>query len=316
MITSVAQPEDIVTRMECLADPTRLRLLKLLETQELGVADLCKVLQLPQSTVSRHLRILSEHGWTHSRRSGTANLYQMLLEEMQTENRDLWQVTREHLVDMPTFAEDQRRLSHLLTDRKSSQAFFAGAAADWHRMREAAFGWRFNLAAVTGILPRNWVVADLGCGVGDLTYELAQQIRMVLAVDNSSQMLKAARGRCGDLTNVEWVEAELTDVPLRTSRCDAAMLVLSLSYVDDVLAVLSEAVRITKRGGSIVIIDLAQHDRNDFRRQMGQQCNGFLGSELEKVLLEAGMADIRLRDMAPDPSAQGPTLLCATGKVA
>jgi DNA-binding transcriptional ArsR family regulator len=90
-----SQPGALMAWMDALGDPTRLRLLRLLERHELGVIDLCDVVQLPQSTVSRHLKVLSEGGWVGSRRQGTTHLYRMILDELEAATRKLWLLARE-----------------------------------------------------------------------------------------------------------------------------------------------------------------------------------------------------------------------------
>ena len=127
--------------MESLSDPTRLRLLRLLERHELGVAELCEILQLPQSTVSRHLKVLSDQAWTGSRRQGTAHLYRTILDELDSAARRLWLLAREQTDDWATVQQDELRLVRLLRDRqKDSQAFFAGAASQWDKLRGELYG--------------------------------------------------------------------------------------------------------------------------------------------------------------------------------
>src|SRR5437764_9716212 len=101
-----AQPETLLSWMEGLADPTRLRLLRLLERHELGVVELCEVLQSPQSTVSRHLKVLGDGGWVRGRREGTTNLYRMILDELEAPARRLWLLAREQTDTWPTVAQD------------------------------------------------------------------------------------------------------------------------------------------------------------------------------------------------------------------
>ena len=95
MVVPAQHPDVLLQRMVSLADTTRLRLLRLLERHELGVAELCEVVQLPQSTVSRHLKRLGDEGWVISRRNGTTNLYRMILDELEAPARQLWMLTRE-----------------------------------------------------------------------------------------------------------------------------------------------------------------------------------------------------------------------------
>jgi len=306
------QPDALLGWMESLADPTRLRLLRLLERHELGVAELCDVLQLPQSTVSRHLKILADQAWLRSRALRTTNLYRMDLAEVDPAARRLWTLTREQTDDWATVAQDQLRLTRRLADRQPSQGFFAGAAGRWDRLREELYGKTFTQEAFLGLLPAEWVVADLGCGTGQVTAALAPHVRRVLAVDQSAAMLKAARKRTAGLDNVELKQGSLEALPLDAGACDGALLLLALTYVEDPAAVLAEAARILRPGGRLVVADLLRHDREEFRREMGQLRLGFDTQEMETLLGTAGLDDVRVRALAPDPEAKGPALLLAT----
>ena len=182
---AVAHLPEALRWMESLADATRLRLLRLLERHELGVAELCDVLQLPQSTVSRHLKVLSDQAWLRSRPQRTTNLYRMDLGELDPAARRLWTLTREQTDDWATVAQDQLRLTRRLAERQPSQGFFAGAAGRWDRLREELYGKTFTQEAFLGLLPAEWIVADLGCGTGQ--------------VDGRAGAARAAGGRRGSV---------------------------------------------------------------------------------------------------------------------
>src|SRR4051812_16898812 len=159
------QPKALLGWMESLADPTRLRLLRLLERHELGVAELCDVLQLPQSTVSRHLKVLSDQHWVRGRRQGTNHLYRTILDELDAAARKLWLVAREQTDTWPAAKHDRFRLERLLAEKQNdTQAFFAGAAGEWDKLRRDLYGTTFSDAALLALLPSDYVVADLGCG--------------------------------------------------------------------------------------------------------------------------------------------------------
>ncbi|HEX8520959.1 MAG TPA: metalloregulator ArsR/SmtB family transcription factor, partial [Tepidisphaeraceae bacterium] len=231
--------------MQSLADESRLRLLHLLDRQELGVAELCEIVQLPQSTVSRHLKVLADEGWVQSRRQGTAHLYRLMEAELEAEARKLWLLAREQTEKWSAVAQDELRLDRVLRNRQSeSETFFAGAAAEWDRLRAEMYGGTFTRSALAALIPQEFVVADLGCGTGQMTEQLAQHVKRVIAVDNSAAMLKAARKRIGERGNVELHRAQLESLPMETETCDAALLVLVLSYVEDVQGVLKEIARV------------------------------------------------------------------------
>ena len=310
---SQSQPDALFGWREALADGTRLRLLRLLERHELGVIDLCDVLQLPQSTVSRHLKVLAEGGWVRARRQATTHLYRMNLDELEAATRKLWLLAREQSDDWATVAQDESRLARRLKERqKESEAFFAGAAAEWDRLRVEMYGKKFAREAMMALLPGDWVVADLGCGGGGVSAELAQHVAKVIGVDNSAAMLKAAKKRVEGLENVELKRGDLEAIPLEDGSCDAALMLLVLSYVADPPVVLKEMARILKRGGRGVIVDLLPHDRDDFRRMMGQVSMGFGREDLKRDLQTAGLSDVRIRELPPEEGSKGPGLFLAS----
>lgn len=310
------QPDALLGWMEGLSDPTRLRLLRLLERHELGVVELCDILQLPQSTVSRHLKVLLDQGWAKSRRQGTTHLYRTILDELETPTRRLWLIAREQTEGWPAIEQDRLRLDRRLEQRnQDSQAFFASAAGQWDKLRSELYGQFFTFDALLDLLPRTMVVADLGCGTGQITQALADRVKQVIAIDNSPAMLKAARKRLGERENVDLRKGELQALPVDDADVDAAVLVLVLSYVDEIEPVLKEARRILKPGGSLVIVDLLPHDRDDFRRQMGQLHLGFSQEQMTAALTTAGFATVNARPIATERDAKGPALLLARGSV-
>lgn len=313
MNRTAAQPQSLLAWMTSLADPARLRIGRLLEQQELGVVELCEVLQMPQSTVSRHLKVLGDEGWVSSRREGTANLYRMTLDELSMPARKLWLLAREQINGWPALEQDKLRLQRVLAHReKDPHAFFAGAAKQWDSLRAWLYGRSFNVAAMTALLPPTWVVADLGCGTGQTAAELAPCVRRVIGVDNSAAMLKAARKRLEHVANVDLRRGELLQLPLDDAEADAALMMLVLTYLPDPAAALREAARVVKPGGRCVLVDLLAHDRDDFRRQLGQQRPGFDPDELTGWMTRAGLTDVSLRTLAPEPDAKGPALLLAS----
>ncbi len=303
-----------LARLDSLADPARLRLLALLDGEELGVGELAEIVQLPQSSVSRHLKVLLDQGWIVSRSERTANFYSMANDELPAPARALWAVTQGELEGWPALEHDRLRLDRRLAERaEGGRGFFAGVAEEWQTLRGELYGGLFSEAAITALLPRTWVVADLACGAGDLTLRLAPRVARVLAVDASPEMLAAAGRRTRAFANVELHRADLAALPLADASCDAALLLLALTHVAAPAAAVAEMSRILKPGGRAVIVDLLRHDRDDFRRKMGQLRNGFGADELTRLLASAGFAAAECAPLAPEAEAKGPALLLAAG---
>lgn len=299
--------------MASLADATRLRLLRLVERHELGVSDLCEVLQLPQSTVSRHLKLLGDEGWTINRRRGTTNLYRMLLDELDPAQRQMWLLAREQTDGWAALSQDQVRVTQRLRQRaKTSQTFFTDAADQWDQLREQMYGPSFGGDALLALLPPQWTVADLGCGTGALSAELARFVGRVIGVDNTPAMLDAANQRIGGMDNIDLRQGDLEALPIEDSECDAALMVLVLTYLTEPAQALNEMARIIRPGGRVVIVDVMRHDREDFRRQMGQENMGYEPSEVCTLLEAAGLTAASCKPIPPHPQAKGPALLLAT----
>jgi len=312
--TRKPRPTALLGWMDGLADETRLRLLRVLEREELAVQELCDVLRLPQSTVSRHLKTLSDQGWLGSRRQGTATFYRFA-DGADAGARRLWKLARAETDGWAAAEQDEVRLeARLRARREGAQEFFAGAAQEWEALRAELYGARFEREALTALLPPGWTVADLGCGAGTVSASLAPHVKKVIAVDQSAAMLRTARRRLEGAGNVELHRAELESLPMADATCDAALAVLVLTYVAEIAPVLAEAARVLKPGGRLVVVDLARHDDQDFARRLGQVRLGFAPGDLSRALAAAGLVHPAVRPLPPEPGAKGPALLLATGQ--
>jgi ArsR family transcriptional regulator len=306
----------ILGDLTALADATRSRMLLVLEKQELTVGELCAVLQLPQSTVSRHLKTLSDAEWVTSRRDGTSRFYTLALDARAPATQRLWMLLREQ-VSLTTGADhDARRLKSVLARRQTaSQEFFASAAGRWDRLRAEMFGPASHLQALPGLLEDTWVIGDLGCGTGAVTAALAPFVSKVIGVDRSGEMLQAARTRLQDGGNVEIRQGELEALPIETRTLNAATLLLVLHHVPDPAAVLAEAARVLVPGGRLLVCDMLPHDREEYRVQMGHVWLGFGEEQMRKLLSGAGFERVRVGTLPVDPGAKGPPLFVASAMV-
>ena len=301
--------------MTALADPTRARTLRLIERQELSVADLCAVLQLPQSTMSRHLKVLADEGWVSARADGTSRLYRLAMDGLEPSARRLWSLVRDETAATPLAEQDDRRLEGVLAERQTrSQAFFASSAGQWDRLRREMYGDRFDLQALAGLLDAEWTVGDLACGTGQVTTALAPFVRRVIAVDRSRAMLTAARKRLGAAEHVDLRQGTLEALPIDDRTLDAAVICLALHYVSDPLAALRETARVLRPGGRVLVIDLLEHERQEYRQAMGHVWLGFGRDQMTGWLAEAGFENARVLPLPAAPQAQGPALLAATAR--
>ena len=302
----------ILEHMSALADPTRCRMLLLLEKHELTVSELCAVLQMPQSSVSRHLKTLADDDWVASRRDGTSRFYSMPLDDLDSGAKRLWPLIREQVAGTSAAGQDERRLRGVLARRRAkSQEFFATAAGGWDRLRSDLFGDQFFLWALLGLIDPTLVVGDLGCGTGQLTETVAPYVKRVIAVDGSEDMLDAARQRVAGAKNVDVRKGELENLPLDAGELDAAMLSLVLHYSPAPPRALAEVARVLAPGGRVLVVDMLPHDRQEYQQHMGHVWLGFSEKQIARVLSGAGFADVRVRALPADPDAKGPALFAA-----
>ena len=300
-------------RLSALADPIRTRLLLVLERHELTVSELRAVLQLPQSTVSRHLKVLADANWVGAREDGTSNRYRLDTRGLDAATRRLWTAVREEAESLPAAQRDAERVKSVLADRHTrSQAFFASSAGQWDRVRAELFGARTELFALVGLLDADAHVGDLGCGTGQLAEIMAPFVRRVIAVDESAAMLRAARGRLASHPNVELRDGSLEALPIEDGTLDIAVLSLVLHYVTDPAAVLA-GIRRTLRpaGGRLLLVDMLPHDRAEYRQTMGHVWLGFEAEQVMRWGADAGFASVRHHALPAAAQAKGPTLFTA-----
>ena len=307
MNTVTTEPR-VFDRMSALGDLARGRLLLLLEQGEFTVSELIQISQLPQSTVSRHLKVLGDDGWVTSRASGTSRYYRMAA-SLDSVARELWGLVRPDVAAADLAEEDDERARAVLRERRGrSREFFSGVARRWDGVREELFGCDSEMFPLLGLLDPVGVVGDLGAGTGHFAAQVAPFVGRVIAVDASEEMLKAARDRLDGAPNVDLRCGELEDLPLDNGELDLAVLLLVLHYVVEPQAVLEEARRTLKPGGRLVIVDMRSHSREGYQEEMGHVWPGFDEADLGGWHRNAGLTDFAYRPLPARPEASGPLL--------
>lgn len=296
----------LLDSFSALADPTRCRMLWLLDGHELTVSELCAVLQLPQSTVSRHLKVLVDEGWANARSEGASRLYRM--RRLDASASRIWETVREEVSRTPAGEQDRQRLTAVLeVRREKSAAFFSSAAGDWDKVRAELFGSNAELLPLLGLWDGDWVVGDLGCGTGQIARTVAPFVRRVVGVDSSKAMLEAARSRA--VANVDYRAGTVEALPLGDAELDVALLFLVLHYVVDPALALREAARVLKPNGRLLIVDMMPHDQEELREEMGHVWSGFSAEQLDGWLNATGFARSQHIPLPVDPRAKGPALV-------
>jgi ArsR family transcriptional regulator len=275
---------------------------------------LCAILQLPQSTVSRHLKILGEDGWVSSRADGTSRYYRIDAAPDEWAGK-LWSIVREEVAASAGAVQDELREHSILAARRSrSREFFSAVGDEWEKVRTQLFGERIDLQLSLSLLDPDLVVGDLGCGTGIVSALLAPNVAQVIAVDASDVMLAAARVRVSAMPNVDIRHGDLEALPIADGALDLALLTLVLHFTADPLRAIREAYRALAPNGRLVVMDMMPHDRSDLQTEMGQVWQGFSEQQIRSWLTEAGFTHVRYRALPADELAKGPVVFCADGR--
>lgn len=298
--------------LRALAEPTRQRILQVLTHEELNVSELVEILGLPQSTISRHLRVLREAELIRDRRHGTSTLYSAVTptDNAEIADDDVRGFMVRWLGTQPLADGMDERLRRVLATRGgNATGFFNRLGKRWDDLRNEAFGDRFALEAFLPLLPRDWKVADIGSGTGYLLPILAAHFEHVLAVDPAESMLECGRQRVADCgaANVEFHRGELGKLPIPSGSIDLAVALLVLHHVKEPQPALAEMRRALRRGGRVLLVEQEAHEDQGFYERMKDLWWGFSPEEFCKILTETGFRDVHWRHL----QTAGPT----TGRV-
>jgi ubiquinone/menaquinone biosynthesis C-methylase UbiE len=285
---------EVVRTLKALADPLRLRVLAAVAEDELTVGEVQEIVASVQSSVSRNLAILRDAGFVRDRKEGT-NVYFSARQDMPEAARELFKSLRARLGELPEAKRDRARLEECRRRRLDrSRGYFETVAGDWEKIRKSYFDDRVTSLAIEKLLPRNLVLADIGCGTGSLTFELARFAQKVVGVDLSEEMLRRARelAKAKDLDNVEFRLGDVLKLPVQSRSVDAAFCVMVLHFLPDPGPAIAGLCRITRPGGTIILVDLVQHNQEWMREQMAHRWLGFDRAAIEKWFHAAGVKTV------------------------
>lgn len=274
-----------------LSDSTRVRVLALLEQQELAVAELMDVLGMAQSRVSRHLAILREAGLLRDRRDGTYVFYRF---DPPADGpwRDAWRLVKQSLDADPTRARDLAALSQVMGARADrTRSFFDAVGPEWDSLRKVFNDEALRSRAMTRLVSPGMHVADIGTGTGILAAELARLGMHVIAIDHSPRMLEAARAvlAADGVVGVELRAGEAGALPIEDAAMDAAFAHMVLHYLPSPADAIREMARVVRPGGTVIAVDFVRHDHEWMREELGVMWLGFDLAEIEAWFAQAGL---------------------------
>ncbi len=309
------QPEALFRAM---SDRTRWRALAVLRRHELAVSELVEVLDQPQSTVSRHLRVLREANLLRDRRDGRTVLYSLPPSGTEGAESELSNQLLGWIADQPLSPSTEARLDAVIRRRSDmSRRFFDRTGRHWDALREESFGSSFHLEAFVALLPPEWVVADVGTGTGFLLPPLAVHFDRVIAVDAVDAMLDVAGNRTEfhRLDNVELCRGDVSRLPISDASVNLATAFLMLHHVPVPREALSELYRILQRDGRVLIVEQAAHRCDAFHERMQDRWAGFDAADLGGWLRSVGFKDVRSNPLiTAERALDAPDLFVMTGR--
>jgi len=287
---------DITRSFKALGDETRLRLFHLLLNFELNVNEIVLVMQMGQSRISRHLKVLSENGLLRQRRDGGFSYYQV---PSDPSIDSLVRFVQNHMSRDEVSQGDLSRAEAIIKDRKNkTRRFFNQVAEHWERLKREVLGELDLAQTVSDEVPVCSTAVDLGCGTGELLLKLLDKAQTVIGVDHSVQMLKMSRLKLDAQEATPRSDLRLGEIehlPLRDREADVAVINMVLHHIPLPQAGIKEANRILKPGGTLVIADFAKHAREDIREKFGGTWLGFDSGDIHAWLTASGFSLLESR---------------------
>src|ERR1051326_2515625 len=278
----------ILKSLRLAADPNRLRILLLLEQEELSVAELQEILSKGQSQISTHLAQLKQAGLADDRRMGKNAFYRLKAPA------ELMQLLRQAAQEIPEVEQDQEMLRLALRKRRDKmRRYFDELAGRFGRQYVPGRSWKGIAEALLKLLPP-MVIADLGAGEGTISQLMAQRARKVIAIDNSEKMVEfgAELASKHGITNLEYRLGDIEEIPIKAGTVDLAFFSQALHHATHPERAIAEAWRILKPGGRIAVLDLNRHHFEEAREMYADLWLGFTELEIEKYLKGAAFRNV------------------------
>ncbi len=294
----------IIKQFKALSDPTRLRLLHILNEVELSVNEIVSIVDMIQSGVSRHLKILLESGLLISRKEGS---YMYYCASRHSETRALITLACSRIQADPLFRLDLEKARQIITIRKNrTKRFFSTVAPQWEGLKKEVLG-NFNLNAVLKQqIQGRGSIADLGCGTGELLGQLvADTGQRLIGVDASPEMLEQARIKLPDAGSIELRLGEVEYLPMKDQEVDTVVMSMVLYHIFQPEKAIREVFRVLRPGGMFLLADFKHHDQEDIKNIIGGTWLGFEKKQVEEWLIQSGFC---LASMDEYPVERGLTI--------
>lgn len=291
-------PAELTSQLKVLGDPTRLRILALIESEELSVGELTRALGMSQSRVSNHLRLLRRAGWLAERHAGTTTFLRFAGAASDAQVDPLWTAVRPRLAALPAHRADRLRLAELVEERaRSSADFFDSVAASWDKIGVDFESGQARHRAAASLLSRALVVADIGCGTGFMAEALLGFVGRIVCVDRSRAMLAKAEQRLARDTRgtaLEFRHGELDALPIADGELDGLVAGMLLHHLPELTSALAEMRRVLKPGATASLLELVPHQEHWMHETLGDRHLGLDPADVLSACERAGFEQVEL----------------------
>ncbi|MBI5363893.1 MAG: metalloregulator ArsR/SmtB family transcription factor [Planctomycetes bacterium] len=296
----IAPTAHLGAALRLFGEPTRLRILGLLELSELSVGELADALGMQQSRVSNHLRLLRDAHLLQERHEGRATYLRLGVPEEVTDDlvARLWSTLRAEIPTLPEFTSDVARLHAVIARRRArSRSFFDRVASEWEKIGVDFEHGEARERVAAHVFARPLVLADLGCGTGYLASSLVGLCAKLVCVDSSAAMLEEARKKLEPIARgaaLEFRRGELDELPIADDELDGCVAGMVLHHLDDPADAVREMRRVLKPGSSAVVLELAPHKEEWMRDEQGDHHLGLDPRDVRIAFERAGFVDARI----------------------
>ncbi|WP_064806250.1 MULTISPECIES: ArsR/SmtB family transcription factor [unclassified Rhizobium] len=294
--------DGLVDVLKAAGEPTRLRLLALLDGGDLTVTDLTEILGQSQPRISRHLKLLGEAELIERYQEGAWAYFRL---KQDGKAAMLVRALLKHVSENdPTILRDGERLSQVKRQRaERAQAYFSRNAAEWDELRRLHAADEEVDAAVIRLLGNQPIdsLLDLGTGTGRILELLSGLYRRAIGVDASRDMLSVARANLDKsrITKATVRHADILNLSFEGQDFDLVTIHQVLHFFDQPEIAIAEAARMLRPGGRLVVIDLAPHTLEYLRDEHAHVRLGFSHQAMSDWLRKAGLDVEQVVDLHP-----------------
>jgi len=294
-----AQKSNLLTPLKALSDETRLRIMHLLSIASLNVNEITEILQMGQSRISRHLKILTDAGLISFQREGSWVYYKIPEIHANRFQQEIVKLLISWAEELPGSDSDRENAAKILSSREEKRnKYFNTVSNEWENLQTEVMPPSLYREQLVSLLPEfSGNILDAGCGTGQIVPYLLPKASRILGVDSSRKMIEAARIQYGKNPDVEFIESSLENMPLTDGSVDVVICSMVLHHASNPAVTLKEFSRVLKKGGTLCIVDLEKHEHEYMRNNYADLWLGFDPAILQEWLDAAGFATQTLEEI-------------------